>query len=82
MATLHVRGVPAGLLQRIRRLATIHGRSLNAEVIVLMYQALKEDENRPSQGQGELLAAIRQRRFVLPAVAANSAELLGEDRLR
>jgi plasmid stability protein len=80
MATLHVRSVPEDLYERIQRLAQSRSRSLSAEVITLLYQALEEEENR--KRQGKLLADIRRRRFTLPPGAPDSVELLREDRRR
>ena len=80
MATLHVRSVPEDLYERIQRLAQSRSRSLSAEVITLLYQALEEEENR--KRQGKLLADIRRRRFTLPAGSPDSVELLREDRRR
>ena len=80
MATLHVRSVPEDLYERIQRLAQSRSRSLSAEVITLLYQALEDEENR--KHQGKLLADIRRRRFTLSAGAADSIELLREDRQR
>jgi plasmid stability protein len=80
MATLHVRSVPEDLYERLQKLAQTQNRSLSAQVITLLHQALQEEENR--KRQGKLLADIRRRRFVLPAGAADSVELLREDRRR
>jgi len=80
MAILHVRSVPEDLHERLQRLAQSRSRSLSAEVITLLYQALEEEENR--QRQGQLLADIRRRRYSLAAGAPNSLELLLEDRQR
>ena len=46
MAILHVRSVPEDLHERLQRLAQSRSRSLSAEVITLLYQALEEEENR------------------------------------
>jgi len=80
MAILHVRSVPEDLYERIQRLAESRSRSLSAEVITLLYQALEEEETR--QRQGQLLADIRRRRFSLAADAPDSLALLREDRQR
>ena len=80
MATIHVRRVPEDLHERLQRLAQSRSRSLSAEVIALLYQALALAEDR--QRQGELLADIRRRRFALAADASDSSELLREDRHR
>ena len=50
MATLHVRSVPEDLYERIQNLARSRSRSLSAEVITLLYQALEEEESRKRQG--------------------------------
>lgn len=80
MATLHVRSVPEDLYERIQQLAQSRRRSLSAEVITLLYQALEDEESR--KRQGKLLADIRRRRFEPPAGAPDSVELLREDRGR
>jgi plasmid stability protein len=80
MATLHVRSVPDDLYERIQSLAQSRSRSLSAEVITLLYQALEEEESR--KRQGKLLADIRRRRFTLPAGTPDSVELVREDRQR
>jgi plasmid stability protein len=80
MATLHVRSVPEDLYERLQKLAQTQNRSLSAQVITMLYQALQEEETR--KRQSKLLADIRRRRFVLPASAPDSVELLREDRRR
>jgi len=80
MATLHVRSVPEDLHERLYRLAQRQSRSLSAEVITRLYQAVEAEENR--QRQGQLLADIRRRRFSLAAGALDSPELLRADRQR
>jgi plasmid stability protein len=80
MATLHVRSVPEDLYERIQRLAQSRSRSLSAEVITLLYQALEVEENR--KRQGKLLADVRRRRFTPPSGTPDSVELLREDRRR
>lgn len=80
MATLHVRSVPEDLYERLQRLARTQNRSLSAQVVMLLYQALQEEENR--KRQGKLLANIRRRRFALPSGSPDSVALLREDRRR
>ncbi len=80
MATLHIRSVPEDLYERLQRLARTQNRSLSAQVVTLLYQALPEEESR--KRQGKLLAEIRRRRFALPPSAPDSVELLREDRRR
>ncbi len=80
MATLHVRNVPTGLHERLSQRAHAQRRSLSAEVITLLTQALSDAERTPEQ----ILAAIDERcRFTPAAVGApDSTTLLREDRDR
>lgn len=80
MATLHVRGVPDELYQRLQELASVSRRSLSAQVVTLLDEALQTEQLR--QRQRELLAGIHRRRFVPPAEAPSSLDLLREDRDR
>ncbi len=80
MPTLHVRSVPEDLYTRVQKLAQISSRSLSAQVVTMLYDALEEEERR--QEQGKALYAIRRRRFAPPASAPLSTELLREDRQR
>lgn len=79
MTILHVRNVPASLYEAIQERARRQRRSISAEVILLLQEALG---NR--QTQEELLADIRQRRSFRPADvgAPDSTTLLREDRER
>ena len=80
MSILHVRNIPEDLYQRLQRRAEAQGRSLTAEVIALLRQAIDETEN----DQAEVLAGIHRRRFFDPrtAGAPDSTVLLREDRER
>ena len=80
MATLHIRNVPDDLYERLRESAESKRRSLSAEVVVLLDEALVS--SRPSQR--ELLASLRQLRssIVLAPDAPDSTVLLREDRDR
>ena len=80
MATLHVRSVPDDLYEQIRELARGGGRSLSAQVVALLEEAVQGQETR--RRQGEILARIRRRRLVPPATARGSLDLLREDRAR
>ena len=80
MATVHVRNVPDDLYERIQELASDSNRSISAQVVTLLDEAVQSHENR--LGQREILARIRRRRFVPPASAPSSLELLREDRDR
>ena len=80
MATLHVRSVPEDLYLRLQKLAQVKNRSLSAQVITLLYQAIQEEERQ--KRQSKLLADIRRRRFTPPRGTPDSVELLREDRRR
>lgn len=80
MPVLHVRNVPDELHARLQRQAQQKNRSLSAEVITLLTQALDETE----RDQADILNAIRRRRFYHPAEqnAPDTATLLREGRDR
>ncbi len=80
MATLHVRSVPEELYARLQKLAQASHRSLSAQVVAILTDALDEAERRTLQGQA--LSAIRRRRFKPPAEAPDNSALLREDRQR
>ena len=81
MAILHVRNVPEDLYQRLQELATERKRSLSAEVILLLAQAIREEQAR--RDQAKLLSEIRRRRRAYPTSKAfNSVKMLREDRAR
>jgi antitoxin FitA len=80
MSTLHVRSVPDELYSRVQELARLSSRSLSAQVVTMLYHALEEEERLKQQGQ--VLSSIRRRRFVPPASAPVSTQLLREDRQR
>jgi len=81
MPILHVRNVPPDLYDRLRRMAKEQNRSLSAQVVTLLEQAVKKVEAR---SQAEVIASIRQRRTFQPAAvgAPDSTELLRQDRQR
>ncbi len=80
MPTLHVRSVPEELYERVRQLAQLRSRSLGAQVVTMLYEALDEEEQRKDQVSA--LTSIRRRRFTAPKQAASSLDLLREDRRR
>jgi len=80
MNTLHVRSVPDDLYQRLQGLAQSRNRSLSAQVITMLTQAVEEEERR--QKQGVILSSIRRRRFAPPEKSLSSTDLLREDRDR
>lgn len=80
MSILHIRSVPEDLYQQIQNLARQSSRSLSAQVVTMLYQALDEEDRRRQQGQ--ILSAIRRRRFTPPGEAPDSTQLIREDRQR
>jgi plasmid stability protein len=79
MATLHVRGVPENLYERVRNLAAARQRSLSAEIVQLLEQALIDEDLRSEQSA--LLESIRRHRYA-PPEDMNSVAMLREDRRR
>ena len=80
MPTLHVRSVPEDLYDRVRQLAQVRSRSLGAQVVTMLYEALDEEEQRNDQAR--LLTSIRRRRFIPTKKTVSSLDLLHEDRKR
>ncbi len=82
MPILHVRNVPDEVYARLLRLADTQKRSLSAEVIALLEDALQEVEARRSQAR--TLAGIRRRRlsYSVKTKVPDSVVLLREDRAR
>ena len=80
MNTLHVRSIPEDLYQRLQILAQRRNRSLSAQVVEMLAQALEEEERQKEQVQA--LSSIRRRRFTPPAQSPSSLDLLGADRKR
>ncbi len=80
MPTLHVRSVPEDLYARLQQRAAAQQRSLSAQVITLLEQALSAEQTR--QRQSKLLARIRRRRAASAYRAPDSVRLLREDRQR
>jgi plasmid stability protein len=76
---LHIRNVPADVVETLRRRAESHGRSLNAEVLrILTSSAERERQDTPITNRLEELA----RRVNLPPDAPTPEELIREDRDR
>jgi hypothetical protein len=82
MATLHIHNVSKELYLQIQRLAQTQGRSLNAQVVILLTQALQLEKEKDHKLQTKTLASIRQRRFAAPKNSPSSLALLHEDRNR
>lgn len=82
MSILHVRNVPQELYEQIQQMADAKHRSLSAQVVTLLEQAVKQEQAR--QAQAQTLAGIRRRRLsqTTNPAAPDSASLLREDRTR
>ena len=80
MNTLHVRSVPDDLYNRLQKLANTRNRSLSAQVITMLAQAIEDEERRKSQSK--TLSSIQRRRFKAPKNALSTLALLKEDRTR
>lgn len=80
MNTLHVRSVPDDLYDRVQRLARAQNRSLSAQVITMLEQAVESEERRKKQAKA--LTSIQRRRFKAPRNAPSTLVLLREDRAR
>ena len=78
MSTLHVRNVPDGLYEAIRCLARAANRSLSAEVVELLGQAVADAQRR--ERMKDLLAEMRRNRIRAPAGAPTAEQLIREDR--
>jgi len=81
MSALHVRNVPEDLYAELKACAQREGRSLSAQVIILLKQALEQ----PARSQSEVLAAIDARRHLFnpqKVGAPSSTELIRQDRSR
>ncbi len=80
MNTLHVRSVPDDLYRRLQDLAKSRNRSLSAEVVEILSQAIEDEELRLKQTT--ILKSIRRRRFTPPEKSPTSLDLLRKDRNR
>ncbi len=49
MNTLHVRSVPDDLYERLQKLAHSKNRSLSAQVITMLTQAIEDEERRKNR---------------------------------
>ena len=76
MNTLHVRSVPDALYKRLQQLANARNRSLSAQVITMLEQAVDAEERRKKQAK--VLTSIQRRRFKAPKNAPSTLELLRE----
>jgi plasmid stability protein len=77
MATLYIRDVPVGLVDRLKRRARREGRSLNSEVLIVLEEAARQEKTLE-----EVLASIDAfaRRVKLSPGAPMPEDLIREDR--
>lgn len=77
MPALHIRNVPAEVIETLRRRAELNGRSLNAEALrALTESARREQRETPITKRLEEIA----RRVDLPPDAPRPEDLIREDR--
>jgi plasmid stability protein len=74
MAVLHVRDISDALYRRMQKIAKEHGRSLSAEVIALLEQAVRQEDVR--RRQAKLLKTIRDERWTPPSGAPEASAAL------
>jgi plasmid stability protein len=77
MPTLHIRNVPAGTVNRLKRRAKNNGRSLNAEIVAALEASVDEEQRR--EWVSKRLEELRAE-FVLPEGAPDAVELIRQGR--
>ena len=77
MATLHLRNVPTKIYERLRRRAKQNGRSMNAEAVALLEDAV-EREDRTGSITDELRRLASK--INLPPDAPRAEEIIRQDR--
>lgn len=80
MPILHVRNVPARLYARLQKLAAERHRSLSAEIISTLEEALEQKSRREEQIR--LLEEIGRRREARGPLGTDSVAWIREDRDR
>ena len=77
MATLHLRNVPTKIYERLRRRAKQNGRSMNAEAVALLEDAVEREDRT-----GSITAELRQlaNTINLPPDAPRAEEIIRQDR--
>jgi len=81
MPELHVRNLSAELHERLRKQAIADGRSMSAEVIAILQQALQDvgDQRAGQRAAIERLREIRRRSW-LPDEMPRAEQLVRQDR--
>ena len=82
MPTLYVRNFPDHLHRKLRERATKSHRSIGAEVVVLVDEALKEEEGREKQAETLLRLAEIGRSYKPSPGAPDAVTMVREDRAR
>jgi len=82
MPTLYVRDFPDDLHCRVKERAASNRRSLSAEVVVLVDEALKHTQAAARSAEALRRIARRRRNSGVPAGSLDSLSLLREDRDR
>ena len=78
MPNVLVRDVSESLLKRLKAKASQSGRSLQAEVLSILNEAVKEKSKQLSDRE----TALRIQRLLDPKKQSDSAQMLREDRSR
>lgn len=82
MATLHVRNMPDDLYEKISGLAADQQRSIGAEVVILLSEAVASYAMQEERAQALARLARRRRMLGKRFRATDSVELIREDRDR
>jgi len=82
MPTLYVRDFPEDLHRKVRSLADKRRRSVSAEVIVLIDEAIKFEAIHEERAEALDRIANRRRSYTGPPHTTDSLTLLREDRSR
>ena len=80
MPILHVRNVPARLYGRLQKMAESRHRSLSAEVLAQLEDAVERETRREEQVR--ILEEINRRRVARGPLGTDAAALIREDRDR
>jgi plasmid stability protein len=75
MPTLYLRDVPEPLVKRLRRRARKNLRSMNAEAIAILEDALEDEYDA-----GELMAEFRRLQFTVPEDSPTEKEMIRRGR--
>jgi plasmid stability protein len=77
MPTLHLRNVPTKVYEQLRRRAKLNGRSMNAEAVALLEEAVER-----SARTGSITDELRRlaQKINLPPDAPRAEEIIRQDR--